>query len=88
MTIQILNGWPSDLAQLPLFFTKRQWATLRGVSEKSIERELADGTGAPFVRLGRKTLFRREAALSWLQAREVSSVAEARRNARRREAAA
>lgn len=88
LTIQMLNGWPSDLAQLPLFFTKRQWAMLRGVSEKTIERELGDGTGAPFVRLGRKTLFRREAALGWLREHEVASTAEARRNARQRENAA
>lgn len=79
--------WPTEIDSIPLYFSKSDWARLRGVSERTIEREMDAGTGAPFVRIGRRTLIAREAALAWLKSQEVASAAEARVRERDRRSA-
>jgi hypothetical protein len=57
----------SDLKDLN---TEAEFAAWRGVSTRTVQRERAMRTGAPFVRAGKAVLYRREAIEAWLLAQE------------------
>lgn len=61
---------PTQPPILADFLTREQLALELGRSTRTVDRMELDGTGPPFVRLGRRRLFRRESVLRWLTARE------------------
>jgi len=50
--------------------TERQYAEWRGCSVRTIQRERSQRVGPPYVRLGRKIVYRVEALEQWLLAKE------------------
>jgi hypothetical protein len=71
---------PSQPAGLPLYLTPQQWAALRGgASLRQLEVERQRGTGAPFIKAGRRILYRRETCLEWLNSQEFISTAAVRK---------
>lgn len=51
--------------------SEADYAAERGVSLRTIQRERTLRIGPPFIRLGRKIYYRREAIRQWLLAQEV-----------------
>ena len=51
--------------------TESQYARLRGVSLRTIQRERALRTGPRFIKLGKTTFYRTEAIQAWLLAQET-----------------
>ena len=49
--------WPSAEADLPLFLTQHQYAHLRGVTVRLLQRERRLGTSIPFVKDGKNILY-------------------------------
>jgi len=43
------------------------WAEYTHLSKPTLARQRSDGTGAPFVTLGRSVRYPRERALAWLE---------------------
>lgn len=64
------------------YLTKTQLAAQLGRSVRTLDRMASSGDGPPRTKIGRTTLYRREAVLEWLRSREVPA---ARLNSRRRE---
>ena len=64
------------------YLTKAQLAEQLGRSVRTLDRMALSGDGPPRTKIGRTTLYRREAVLDWLRSQEVPA---ARRNSRRRE---
>lgn len=67
------------LAQLPAEYTspllsdyidKPQLAKELKRTVRTLDRLLLHGDGPPFVRIGKRVLFRRDAVLEWLRSRE------------------
>lgn len=52
------------------YLTPEQLAELLQVSEKTLRRWRNEGTGPPFVRIGRIIRYRKRAALAWLRDQE------------------
>ena len=50
--------------------TEREYAELRGVSVRTIQRERAARRGPPFIKLGKKVYYRKAAIEGWLIAQE------------------
>lgn len=46
--------------------TERIWSDYTGISNATLRRQRASGTGAPFLHIGRLVRYRREPALAWL----------------------
>ena len=46
------------------------YAAQRGVSLRTVQRERAQRIGPPFIKLGRKIFYRKEAIEAWLLAQE------------------
>lgn len=55
---------------LPNLFTEADYAALRGVSVRTIQRERALRMGPPFIKLGAKVFYRPAAIEEWLIAQE------------------
>jgi predicted DNA-binding transcriptional regulator AlpA len=53
------------------YLTKNQLAEQLGRSIRTIDRMALSGDGPPRTRIGRTTLYRREAVLEWLRSREL-----------------
>jgi len=64
------------------YLTKTQLAEQLGRSVRTLDRMALSGDGPPRTKIGRTTLYRREAVLDWLRTREVPA---ARPNSCRRE---
>lgn len=58
--------------------TTAQLAQLLGVSQRKLERDRQDGTGAPFIKIGRRVLYRRSDVEAHLEARLFCCTAEAK----------
>ncbi|MCA1775709.1 MAG: helix-turn-helix domain-containing protein [Loktanella sp.] len=50
--------------------TETEFAEARGVHVRTIQRERARREGPPFIKLGRRIFYRREAIEAWLLAQE------------------
>jgi excisionase family DNA binding protein len=59
--------------------TTAQLADLLHVSLRTLERGRQDGTGVPFIKLGRRVLYRRSDVEDVLEALSFTSTAEVRR---------
>ena len=55
---------------LPNLLTEADYAALRGVSVRTIQRERALRVGPPFIKLGAKVFYRPAAIEEWLIAQE------------------
>jgi excisionase family DNA binding protein len=66
----------SDLDEARAFLTVRDVATLLRCSKAHVHHLIAGrcGPSLPAIKLGRRTLVRRETLFSWLVAREAGSV--------------
>jgi predicted DNA-binding transcriptional regulator AlpA len=64
------------------YLTKTQLAEQLGRSVRTLDRMALSGVGPPRTKIGRTTLYRRQAVLEWLRSREVPA---GRLNSRRRE---
>jgi excisionase family DNA binding protein len=58
--------------------TSEQTAKLLGLSEPTLQRMRTDGSGPPFVKLGRRVLYSPARLMEWLAQRTVTSTADAR----------
>ena len=47
-----------------------EYAAQRGVSLRTVQRERAQRMGPPYIKLGRKIFYRKEAIEAWLLAQE------------------
>ncbi len=74
----VASAWPADITSLPLLITSKHLATLRGTTERTVERERCDGSGIPFIKWGRRVFYRRDDVLAFLGERTFSSTAEAK----------
>lgn len=63
----------------PTFLSTRQCSALLGISIRKLERDRQDGTGLPFVKLGRRVLYRSIEIEAYVAAQLFMSTAEARR---------
>lgn len=50
--------------------TEPEYAALRGVSVRTIQRERALRTGPPFIKLGKSVFYRPESVDAWIIAQE------------------
>jgi len=53
------------------------------VAPRTLERMRSEGSGPPFIKAGRRCLYRRSSLVAWAEARSFSSTAEAKRAAPR-----
>ncbi|MGG7644487.1 helix-turn-helix transcriptional regulator [Rhodovulum sp. YNF3179] len=51
-------------------FTEQQYADLRRVSRRTVQRDRALRKGPPFIKIGRRIYYRPEAIEAWLLANE------------------
>lgn len=59
---------PRRADELPDLITVEEWGEYTGVSIPTLARQRMEGTGAPFIRLGlRSVRYPREKALAWLE---------------------
>ena len=70
------------LGKIPVLLTPGQLATLLGVSERKLEHDRHRGTGIPFVKYGRRVVYRGLDVHAYLAANVFSSTAEAKRSVR------
>jgi predicted DNA-binding transcriptional regulator AlpA len=61
------------------YLTKKELAEQLHKTVRTIDRMNLAGDGPPPTRLGRTTLYRREAVLDWLKSREVTPACPARK---------
>jgi predicted site-specific integrase-resolvase len=54
--------------------SKAQAASLLGVSERTLTRWHAEGSGPPVIKQGRKSYYFRQSVLGWLKAKEREGV--------------
>jgi len=67
------------------YLTKTQLAEQLGRSVRTLDRMALSGDGPPRTKIGRTTLYRREAVLDWLRSQEVpASGLDSRRRGSRR----
>ena len=59
--------------------TTKQLADLIGVSVRKLERDRQDGTGVPYIKLGRRVVYSGADVEAYLEAQRFTSTAEARR---------
>ncbi len=53
--------------------TEDEYALQRGVSLRTVQRERALRSGAPYIKIGRKVFYRPAAIEAWLLAQEVAA---------------
>jgi hypothetical protein len=56
--------WPADVSVLPIFLTQQQYAHLRGVTVRALQRERRLGKSIPFKKQGKLVLYAREDVLA------------------------
>jgi predicted DNA-binding transcriptional regulator AlpA len=61
----------------PLYLTQGEVAAHLRLSERTLERLRACGTGPRFVKLGRRVVYRQEDVETWAAAHTVTSTSEA-----------
>ena len=61
-----------------LHYTQGQLAATLNISERSLERMRAEGSGPLFRKAGRRVLYKVEDVEAWLAGRSFSSTAEAK----------
>lgn len=61
------------------FLTSLQLSDILGVSLRKLERDRQNGTGIPFVKYGRRILYRRADVEAFLEGSRFTCTAEARR---------
>ena len=54
------------------YFTTPELAAELGRSTRTLDRWALTGDGPPRTRIGRKTLYRRDAVIAWLRSRETA----------------
>jgi excisionase family DNA binding protein len=69
----------SEVETASLLLSARQLAELLGVSLRKLERDRQDGTGVPYIKFGRRVLYRGADVEAYLEAQRFTSTAEARR---------
>ena len=70
---------PTEINQFgPSLITQSDLADLFGISQRKLERDRHVGTGIPFVKVGRRVLYRREDILAFLEENRFVSTAEAK----------
>ena len=69
------------------YIEKPQLASELHRNVRTIDRWILRGEGPPFIRVGKKILFRREAVLGWLLARETPARPQSKPRARKAQAA-
>jgi len=57
--------------QFPPFLTRKEAARLLGLRPKTLANWASSGMGPPFLRLGRRVLYRSQDLLEWLKAHAV-----------------
>ncbi|MFN4160120.1 MAG: hypothetical protein ACK4GO_17230 [Gemmobacter sp.] len=57
--------------------SEAEYAALRGVSVRTVQRERALRIGAPFIKLGKSIFYRPEAIDAWLIAKEQTPAGKA-----------
>ena len=57
--------WPKAAGDLPLLLSQREFAHLRAVSPRTLQRERRQGSPVPFRRLGRRVLYPRAGVLAF-----------------------
>lgn len=62
---------------LPTYLTTQEAADFMRLSTRTLEQQRLDGTGAKYVKAGRRVLYRVTDLESYLQARTFSSTSEA-----------
>lgn len=74
--ISARGEWPRSAADIPIFLTQQQYAHLRGVTVRALQRERRLGKSIPFKKQGKQVLYAREDVLAPArnpnQARETS----------------
>ena len=70
---------PETPSILEGYLSTKQLSVDLGKSVRTLDRWALTGDGPPRTRIGRKTLYRREAVLQWLQSREQSPRPQRRR---------
>jgi hypothetical protein len=50
------------------FYTQNDLAEIFHISPRTLERKRVDGSGPPFVKFGRRVLYRRSQVESWIEA--------------------
>ncbi len=63
---------PTENSILSEYMTKAELAAQLQRSIRSVDRWSLTGDGPPFVRIGRKTLYRRAAVVEWLRGLEIT----------------
>jgi len=77
------NQWPADVGDLPAYMLPPQLADLLGLSLRTLERHRHEGTGIPFLKIGRRILYARDDVIAALGAHRYASTAEAKRDSHR-----
>ena len=73
---------PSGLTSEPdEFLLTTAAAELLHVAPRTLERMRSEGSGPPFVKAGRRCLYRRSSLMAWAEARSFTSTSEAKRRA-------
>lgn len=58
---------PTRAEDLPDLIPAERWAEYTGLSIPTLARQRMEGTGAPFIRIGRSVRYPRARALAWLE---------------------
>lgn len=54
-----------------VFLEEQEWADIRGLKRESLAVARCRGNDAPFIKMGRRVLYRRDAVRAWMAEREV-----------------
>ena len=60
MAFSSRGEWPSKITDLPLFLTQQQYAHLRGITVRALQRERRLGKSIPFKKRGKQVLYARK----------------------------
>jgi predicted DNA-binding transcriptional regulator AlpA len=63
---------------MEVFLNQRETAEILRLSERTLERHRLSGEGPPFVKLGRRVVYRRSDIEAWTRANTRRSTSEAR----------
>jgi hypothetical protein len=69
---------PNNEVNLPFLLTPQQLAKLRGTSTRTLERERCNGLGVPFVKWGRRVLYRKQDVLKFINEQTFTSTSAAK----------
>jgi excisionase family DNA binding protein len=66
----------AQVSAVPTYLAQAEAAEFLRVSERTLERWRLEGSGPPYIKAGRRILYRVSDVESWLQARRRSSTSE------------